>query len=75
MRKKPSVSLKERIYRRKLEKLEIPAGMFWNERYIVALWTQGLYLDADPHEPYHIMAPMPVLGDVITWDKAYIMEI
>lgn len=54
--------------------LAIPSGEDWNERFILALFINRLKLAAEPTQPYHIMAPMPVLGSPITWDQAYIVE-
>lgn len=64
----------ERAYRERLINLEIPAGDYWEERFILALVANNLMLCAEPMAGYHVVAPMPRMGYPISWEQSYIVE-
>lgn len=61
-------------YREKLDNLKVPSGDYWEERFILALIANNLMLSAEPMASYHICAPLPRSGTVITWEQCFIVE-
>lgn len=62
-------------YRAKTDRLEIPSGPDWNQRFLFHLALLGLKLSTEMIEDYHTRAPWPVSDECVTWDReCYIVE-